>query len=1274
MLILYFSWDGLRGKRLGFWVYLEVKTVGTAVPGTAMSSVQDVKAEDMTGDFAAQYAERTSAAWMSKVKQVFDTLYVGADQNILTQTQWEAKQYITGVVLGAEIGDPLAVYTAIQENFDAILGEGQWDLFMSDHVLKVDESTPDQVAERVDNQAWNLTFTVYYDETKDTSSAQEKTLKKTLELSANEAYASEHASAGAATISGGNGINEQVSKALDIVTSADIAENLQAVEDELPGIVSISTAENLDAALIADQVIRAYNRALSEGTTYGLDPKFANYFTAFIDVDNMTAANCYIDEEGYWHGNLEIRNTKDSTDITTLQLSFKLTVSSDIYKEMASYLDEHLNGETLYVPFGADLRDGYGNGYVEDSLMQTAKELFEKHQFIDTNGALADQLLHLRGGATVLTKIDDHTAQLEATLVIGMTDSQGGIVGPSEEIPVTMTVSEDVIDNISLQDASGAEVSSQELEIAQEDLSNLNIANAVITGAKLGQYDSLPYELFQNQANEYFTIDNGGFNKNKLGSYEYTVSSNDDRSPDSADKTVTVKVVKTIQDLLGSYTSVSSSDTNVAAIAADGTITAYNAGETTITVKGADFSEKQYKLTVKEDGTFTLKQVVNNADSYVSNSTDVLGFVYHDGESGYSFKTTHKVASATEESDIVADVTFDAEANAFVIKPVAEGTAEVTIKGGDRGRLEATIDITVDKFGVVTTNVATNVTGFKLDTSAEAAVNAANFYENDYVTIDSIGFDENDKLIILYEENGQTKQDTVPATDLKGVYLNTIDNARDMVINFFYAGYVANMTVPVMGQMSIGLTELGLVPTEIVNFEGKILDQNRDKITGQYASVEIVDGQVIIKRTSKDKATDANLVTVADEKGNQASFTITVRDDGTNTYMVEITNYTPYDLTKTATSFTAPTKTSYYIGEKLDTAGGSININNAASIALEPYMVTGFDSSVATQSQLISVSYGMLSRNSQDYTYSVRIKARTETVNLSDLGLEASEIKTVSSAGDDGITAKLDGDKIEIAATKINESGAAIIETKSGDKLAVRVDVDENGQITTDVVKTFEESSKSLDNTEDVFGIIGTTIESENPDVATAVIKNGFVTITSHAEGSTAIKVANGEDVATIDVTVDEFGNITTTVHKYNEDGWRDLGDGNWGYIRNGERVVSDWVVVEEADPYNNNEVGEVWYHFGADGLMQRGWIVDETGWKIYLLDSNGRMMHSQWVNAPAQESLNRPAGMYKLTDDGAVQMNGWAKSVDNENIEWFCNAGNGLFEVDNPASWRVVG
>ena len=135
------------------------------------------------------------------------------------------------------------------------------------------------------------------------------------------------------------------------------------------------------------------------------------------------------------------------------------------------------------------------------------------------------------------------------------------------------------------------------------------------------------------------------------------------------------------------------------------------------------------------------------------------------------------------------------------------------------------------------------------------------------------------------------------------------------------------------------------------------------------------------------------------------------------------------------------------------------------------------------------------------------------------------------------------------------------------------------------------------------------------------------------------------------------------------KNGWYKVGDSDWSYYINNRKVVSDWVAVEEADPYNNNEVGTVWYHMNSEGLMDRGWIIDESGWKVYLLDSNGRMMHSQWVNAPASEELNRPAGLYKLTDDGAVQMNGWAESV-TPGIYWFCNAGTGLFEVDNPASW----
>lgn len=162
------------------------------------------------------------------------------------------------------------------------------------------------------------------------------------------------------------------------------------------------------------------------------------------------------------------------------------------------------------------------------------------------------------------------------------------------------------------------------------------------------------------------------------------------------------------------------------------------------------------------------------------------------------------------------------------------------------------------------------------------------------------------------------------------------------------------------------------------------------------------------------------------------------------------------------------------------------------------------------------------------------------------------------------------------------------------------------------------------------------------------------------------------------------------------EDGWKTEADGSSYYYQDGElvkgefikaetegdyyytdpdtgaMVVSDWAAYREADPYNNNIEGNVWYHFDEDGLMQRGWIKDETGWKIYNLDSNGRMRYSTWINADAQPEIGMPAGMYNLCPDGAVQMNGWAESV-TPGIWWFCNPDTGLFERNNPGSWSGV-
>lgn len=132
--------------------------------------------------------------------------------------------------------------------------------------------------------------------------------------------------------------------------------------------------------------------------------------------------------------------------------------------------------------------------------------------------------------------------------------------------------------------------------------------------------------------------------------------------------------------------------------------------------------------------------------------------------------------------------------------------------------------------------------------------------------------------------------------------------------------------------------------------------------------------------------------------------------------------------------------------------------------------------------------------------------------------------------------------------------------------------------------------------------------------------------------------------------------------------------DGEYYYCdpeNSGAMAENKWISIEEPDPYNDNKVGKVWYRVDEDGKMQTGWISDpEVPWKIYLLDTNGRMMHSNWVNAPENQELNRPAGMYYLTDDGAVQMNGWTLAKGSDSVWWFCNPGTGLFEKDNPNSW----
>ena len=1280
MLILYFSWDGLRGKRLGFWVYLEVKTVGTAVPGTAMSTVQEVKAENT--DFNPE-TYMTSADWMNKFDEIFHTLFVGADKQIVADNQ-----YIIPLAKGDELPqDPEAVKAAILGQ----LTEEELAVFNSDHTLSVEILNQYAV---YDVDTWQVKITVVYDKDLDQSSGDVEQVKDELEKAENTAANTPDGET-TEVVESGKGLSREMKQAIDLTDSKDMADKLEelAAADQLPAMATPDKDENGDYILesINTVVEEAYQKALDNFYT----GQFSDWFTAHVSNGQYTNLAPSFIEDGAWHGFIVIENNdkygvlqaNGVVESSAIEVVIELSTFDNGEQAIADAIEANLENEPVYMPYSKSFL--VGNGYsdaVETMLLGKTYYMLQQ-KYPGEYGKLEVSVVN----SGKLTKTGDHTAVLQGASIKFKEESWDYF--KTIEL-ADIEVEEDVVDGIDLTTTDGADVKT-EFEIGGNGLKDSNIASANIRSSHvelwknvldalletgyspeidLYEWFQVPYEDFETGSNQLFTVDDGGFNVNKLGAYTYTLTSNDTRTPVEGNVSLTYNVVKTITKLQGTYAAVSSSDENVAKIAEDGTITAYAAGTSTITLTNTAGKVVQYTLTVSERGNYDLEQVKTTEGLTIANNSATIGFVYHPELENYSYAATnHEVSSAIEESDEVISVTYDEDNASFTLKPLAEGTADVVIKGGKYGRLETVLHVSVDKFnGVDILSVNTNVKAYKLNAEATSTLQNTPIYENDYVNVENFEFGSEDYLILSLGDGNFTTQDAVPASDLQAVYVDTVHGCINQNASLYYGNSNINysgddITVKVLGKVSLGIADLGIVPANIEVIEGDT-GSGDETITTEYASYEVVDGALVIKSVGHD-GTGKNKLLVTDEFGNEATVYVNASTTA-EPYAIEVTQVDKYVISDNEIkALVTPDKTSYFIGEELDVTGGEITFNNVSSIPLRDYMVTGFDSSKAVQKQTLTVAYG-----DSGLTYDVRIKARVENVSLDSLGLDASDIKTVSTTGDKEVTAKLNGNSIEISAMAINQSSAAIIETTSGNKLAIRITVDENGEISTETVKTFKSSTANIANNEDTLRIIATTASSDNAEVATAKISRGNIVITSVAPGTATVTVADGDKEAKIAVTVDEFGNIATVVTKYNPDGWKKVGDNDWAYYKDGEMVVSDWVCVEEADPYNNNEVGEVWYHFGSDGLMQRGWIVDETGWKIYLLDSNGRMMHSQWVNAPAQESLNRPAGIYRLTDDGAVQMNGWATSIDNENIEWFCNAGNGLFEVDNPASWRVVG
>lgn len=783
-------------------------------------------------------------------------------------------------------------------------------------------------------------------------------------------------------------------------------------------------------------------------------------------------------------------------------------------------------------------------------------------------------------------------------------------------------------------------------------------------------------------------VDTSEYEKNSIGScmvYFRLVNDNTKKVdlPVTVHKTQTVKA----EDVnLTKITALKSKDeTILKAQKADG-------NNFTVTVLKAGTVDAE--LTDDKGNTITVTFVVDNKGN-IDVQTDFNGTGTRKSfdSIGAKLAVGQDVTMVVQEEDVAeASYETDAKGNDYLkVTPKAVGKTNIEIHFGDAGKFVYVVPVTIGKTGAVTigqVNGDITVSGVSISAATKKALADGNYYaEADALSnsakvkacvSEAIDVDNNKLIIKAKLASGKVVEDSLSFSKVDFGFTNSSDfGAKKAFVNVGFGGKwleSSNSQVQITLKEKFecdnnstdtlyGNSSLGLVATRYTISPS---DKN-------YVSVSLENGKVTIKAENPEGTVSNSTITFYDANGAQATVKV-----GTTDYKFTTPDIAGLDLTKATINWTAPTKDTYKIGEKLDLTGASFSYipktnDPTITLNLTEDMFDGFDSSKVTGNQTITFQYGGVTK-----TFDISVDAATLTVNASDMGANSDEKIKSASFVDGESDIKLDVVRdtyVKVSAEAVDQKAVLTIKTDKGNTYQANLTVDKDGNFTAEKVTVFNKHQVTISSAE--LGLAPAGASSEDNGIVTADAKEDSVTLTSVKPGTAKVTVTdtNGNQ-ALIDVTVNADGSISTDITPYvepEEQHWVQDGS-DWYYYEDGKMVVSDWRYVTEADPYNNNEVGKVWYHFGSDGKMQRGWIVDETGWKIYLLDSNGRMMHSQWVNAPAQESLNRPAGLYKLTDDGAVQMNGWAKSVDNENIEWFCNAGNGLFEVDNPASWRVIG
>ena len=179
----------------------------------------------------------------------------------------------------------------------------------------------------------------------------------------------------------------------------------------------------------------------------------------------------------------------------------------------------------------------------------------------------------------------------------------------------------------------------------------------------------------------------------------------------------------------------------------------------------------------------------------------------------------------------------------------------------------------------------------------------------------------------------------------------------------------------------------------------------------------------------------------------------------------------------------------------------------------------------------------------------------------------------------------------------------------------------------------------STANDEATLGLTGTSVESSAPAVATAEIKDGKIAITSVAAGSAVITVKNGENTATIEVSVNSTGAIAIgKITKYVAAS--DSSTGVWNFKNRtvAPEGANSWDastaltadVVLEAD----SGTGTVTVKSGVKAKYNSGLQFSNGSSAKNLFNINGFGKVAIAYNAPSDATVAKPFALYAEGDE----------------------------------------